>query len=991
MSHIDYAIGIDLGTANTCTVIFQHNRAEVVTHDGSTLMPSYVAFTESGRLVGRAAKDQASHNPHNTIHGALRFLGRSHGDPSVHTMVQDLPFHVEELDGRLVFALQHRGTDLYVTPVEIVAMIFAQARKDIQLHLGRSDPIRAVITVPAYFNFAQRQAVRDAALVADITPVRISSAAVNACVDYAVTHLFLPNNRNILVADIGAGSVDVALAALHQGRISVKAVASENVLGGDDIDSALIRRVARQLDKPRYNSLSENGRAFRRLRTACRKAKQTLSKEVQCSVTVSQLFTGHDFQYLLTRDELEECCADIFEKALQPLHRVLSDARLQWSDIHEVMLVGGSSRIVKLQESIHARSGKLSLSQHPEAAARGAAVHAAMLCKTASFPSIRGMELQDVAPFAIGIHSGARLVFPIIARNAQIPATTPCRLSGLVDNEDTVFIAAFEGDPSKFERILHLGQSTFLVPPENRESSHIDMLLDYDGAGQIILSVQHEILGQNKRLYLEGPDRTSPEQLDLMRIEFSRREVAMQSEHQRIETRNAVTKCLVVWLRKVASRYGSADADRGRSMGRKMQLWVSLNKEASTTELQLCLIFLKKVVGSIVLRDTEDHAEGLPTYIWLQEDLAPLLQLVKKANVPDRAILKELLEPIQLQPRIHAKAKITSDPTSLDLAASQIARNVKAIQADPHGSDADDFHDSEQGRREPSMENTPSFDHGPSLVDPQTVFRRDTLASPVPGNVANDDYVHVHMKQNSKTTNTTSQNLIKISPSSPGPIISQPFDPMDSPRSETPHSTESGIHNLFSRPKTQELLYTDTELSTLSTYLKNNGRGSWSAVPRLYTVLRLIDQLDMLDHFIELGITDIWLPFAQSSLPSVLTPTAQGQFIKHQTAVLSKSLLFEKDSNRKHAHFGPDEPVPFQIVGKLGAGLHGQVDKVISVVSSRDYARKRFRRRGGMSKDAIKSFLIELQVLKKVQHHHCVELVRRSFQPNDCTFRLTNH
>jgi hypothetical protein len=196
------------------------------------------------------------------------------------------------------------------------------------------------------------------------------------------------------------------------------------------------------------------------------------------------------------------------------------------------------------------------------------------------------------------------------------------------------------------------------------------------------------------------------------------------------------------------------------------------------------------------------------------------------------------------------------------------------------------------------------------------------------------------------------------------------------PRSATPHTAESGISDLFSRPIGKHAVYTDSEFTQLSTYLENTGQSSWSTVPRLYTVLRLLNQLDTLETFIEQGITDIWFPFTQTSLPSTLSPTIKASFIEHQRVVLSKSLLFETSSQRKHAHFASGEPLPFQVVAKLGFGAHGQVDKVMSTISHREYARKQFRRQRGTTKDAIKSFLVELQVLKRVQHHHCIELVR---------------
>lgn len=187
--------------------------------------------------------------------------------------------------------------------------------------------------------------------------------------------------------------------------------------------------------------------------------------------------------------------------------------------------------------------------------------------------------------------------------------------------------------------------------------------------------------------------------------------------------------------------------------------------------------------------------------------------------------------------------------------------------------------------------------------------------------------------------------------------------------------------SLFDKPTEGSLTYTDTEFIWISTYLKNTGQPDWRKILRLYTVLRLIDQLGMLDVFIQQGITDIWFPFAQTTLPRALSPSTRANFLKHQEAVLSKSLLFEKSPGRKHARFPQGEPLPYEVVGKLGAGAHGQVDKVMSTVSHREYARKLFRRVRGMSKDAINSFLIELQVLKRVQHYHCIELVQSYTDP----------
>ncbi|XP_006772899.1 PREDICTED: heat shock 70 kDa protein 1-like [Myotis davidii] len=393
------AIGIDLGTTYSCVGVFQHGKVEIIANDqGNRTTPSYVAFTDTERLIGDAAKNQVALNPQNTVFDAKRLIGRKFGDAVVQSDMKHWPFQVISDGDKPKVQVSYKGETKAFFPEEISSMVLTKMKEIAEAYLGYA-VTNAVITVPAYFNDSQRQATKDAGVIAGLNVLRIINEPTAAAIAYGLDRTG-KGERNVLIFDLGGGTFDVSILTIDDGIFEVKATAGDTHLGGEDFDNRLVNHFVEEFKRKHKKDISQNKRAVRRLRTACERAKRTLSSSTQASLEIDSLFEGIDFYTSITRARFEELCSDLFRGTLEPVEKALRDAKLDKAQIHDLVLVGGSTRIPKVQKLLQDffNGRDLNKSINPdEAVAYGAAVQAAILMGDKS-ENVQDLLLPGVGP-----------------------------------------------------------------------------------------------------------------------------------------------------------------------------------------------------------------------------------------------------------------------------------------------------------------------------------------------------------------------------------------------------------------------------------------------------------------------------------------------------------------------------------------------------------------------------------------------------------------
>ncbi|ORY30566.1 heat shock protein 70 family [Naematelia encephala] len=602
-------IGIDLGTTYSCVAVQRGGKVEIIANDqGNRITPSWVGFTEEERLIGDAAKNQAPQNPSNTVFDAKRLIGRTFDDPDVQKDVKHWPFKLQNKGGKPIIQVHHRHELKNFTAEEISAMVLTKMKETAEAYLGHK-VTHAVVTVPAYFNDAQRSATKDAGTIAGLTVLRIVNEPTAAAIAYGLDRTGKPESQ-IIVYDLGGGTFDVSLLSIEDGVFEVLATAGDTHLGGEDFDNRVIDYMVKQYKRKTDVDVSKNQRAMGKLKREVEKAKRTLSSQMSTKIEIESFENGNDFSETLTRATFEELNMDLFRKTMKPVEQVLKDAGVKKDQIDDIVLVGGSTRIPKVQQLLkeYFNGKEPSKGINPdEAVAYGAAVQGGILSGDEGGNSVL---LIDVCPLTLGIETTGGVMTKVIGRNSIVPTRKAQIFSTAVDNQPTVRIQVYEGERSMTKDNNLLGEFDLTnIPPAPRGVPQIEVTFELDASGILKVSAVDKATGKSASITITNEkrrlDKDEIERMILEAEEFADEDAA---NRKKVEAQNSLQNMVFSLKAQVNDAEGMGgkitedDKETILAAVKEKADWLDDHPDAQAEDYEDQLAELQATVGPITMK-----------------------------------------------------------------------------------------------------------------------------------------------------------------------------------------------------------------------------------------------------------------------------------------------------------------------------------------------------------------------------------------------------
>nr|XP_017220948.1 PREDICTED: heat shock cognate 70 kDa protein-like isoform X2 [Daucus carota subsp. sativus] len=604
------AVGIDLGTTYSCVGVWQHDRVEIIANDqGNRTTPSCVAFTDSERFIGEAAKNQAAFNPANTIFDAKRLIGRKFSDSTVKDDMKFWPFTVVgDSDDRPKIVVNYRGVEKRFLPEELSAMVLCKMKEIAEEYLGK-EVKNAVVTVPAHFSDSQRQATKDAARIAGLNVLRILVEPTAAAIAYGLDQKLTSSSSGekiVLVFDLGGGTFDVSLLNITKNSCKVLATAGDTHLGGEDFDNRLLKYLVEEFSRKHGKDISKNAKSLRRLRNACEKAKRVLSHSAVTTVDIESLYEGIDYHAKISQARFEALNLDLFRSCLDTVEKCLKDAEIDKNNVQEVVLVGGSTRIPKVQQLLQQffNGKELCKNINPEeAVAYGAAVQAAILSGEGS-QNIKNLMVLDVTPQSLGIevHNDG-LMEVIIPRNTTYPISVEQTFCTGYDGQKYVRIGVYEGEMPRVADNNLLGEFELSgLPPAPRGKDEILVTFTIDANGVLIVFAEHKISRLKNSIKIIKGGTLSEEEIEVMvkdaehlkaeDEEFRKKVKAILAFEDYIQNMKAISQsnCMLEASVKDMLNYYFKEATE----------WINSNKDAAIYEFKYKTLQLESICNKLI-------------------------------------------------------------------------------------------------------------------------------------------------------------------------------------------------------------------------------------------------------------------------------------------------------------------------------------------------------------------------------------------------------